>query len=68
MATITVLLTSDMFHDHDDIPTTEVGDFTFYWGANEDSPGGVDRRVWVMFDEPLPYADAERAVRAALAE
>jgi hypothetical protein len=66
VSNITVLLTSDMFLDADDIPMTEVGDFTFYWGAFEDSPGGAERRVWAMFDEPLPYADAEKAVRAAL--
>ena len=66
MAKITVLLTSDMFRDPDDIPMVDCGDFLFYWGAYEDAPGGVDNRVWAVFDEPLPLEEAEKAVRAAL--
>lgn len=68
MPKITVLLTSDMFCDPDDIPMVECGDFMFYWGAYDDEPGGSERRVWAVFDEPLPRAQAEAAVRAALAE
>ena len=61
--TVRIALTSEMFHDVDDIPMLNDGVFR-YWGAYEDSPV-PNHRVFVAFNrEPTDEAEAERVVRA----
>lgn len=60
-------LTSEMFHDPDDIPMTDEG-CCRYWGAFEDSPV-PHYRVWVRFNrEPENQAEAEQVARAYFGE
>ncbi len=70
MPKIVVLLTSDQFDDADDIPMYENAvnghGTTFYWGADEDSPGGTEIRVWAMFSDIVTSEEAFSMVRERL--
>ena len=62
-AELLAVVTSDMVHDADNVPTYEDKSTTFYWGAWPDNPVLPNVRVWSLFNKRVSEQDAIQIVK-----